>query len=423
MIMKNNNKTTALSPFALNKWLLVALWTLFIAAVMIFGIIRTRCEIKIHAGSAAHDAIERVLAVKHWSAARGGVYAPSSANTPNPHLAHVEERDIRTTDGRKLTLINPLLGIPWNERFSESRGADVRMTSLAPLRPENAPDEWESAALAELTGGKPEVREFTRVDGRPILRMMQPIFTDGTCVKCHENQGDAVGRVRGGVSVSLPMEPYNDRGFRKIIVRSAPFVMIWMIGLFIVLAGHRIASRAAARQDLAEKALGKKTEFQAALLSTMPAFIYFKDRQANYIMGSRALADLFGIGMADFPGRTDNDFYPPERAEFFRGSDLRVMESGKPAYNTTEPFIQPDGKRGWMLTSRAPFTNSRGEVEGVIGFSVDISTHKEALKALLLSESRLSSVVKTANEAIISIDSNGIINFWNQAAKRIFGYA
>ncbi|MCP4687859.1 MAG: PAS domain S-box protein, partial [Desulfobacterales bacterium] len=167
----------------------------------------------------------------------------------------------------------------------------------------------------------------------------------------------------------------------------------------------------------------EKAELHTALLTSMPAVFYIKDRRSNYITGSRTFADTLGIEVDDFPGKTDFDLYPKERAEAFRGWDRRVIETGKPVYNIQEPFTHPDGRKGWMLTSRAPYQNAGGEVVGLIGFSVDITNHKEALEALLLSESRLSSVVKTANEAIISIDANGVINFWNSAAKKIFGYA
>lgn len=45
-----------------------------------------------------------------------------------------------------------------------------------------------------------------------------------------------------------------------------------------------------------------------------------------------------------------------------------------------------------------------------------------ALMALHQSEARLRNMAASAQDAIIEIDARGIVNFWNQAAERIFGY-
>lgn len=47
---------------------------------------------------------------------------------------------------------------------------------------------------------------------------------------------------------------------------------------------------------------------------------------------------------------------------------------------------------------------------------------RHAEEILRQSEERFRAVAQTANDAIISADSNGIIIFWNQGAKKIFGY-
>lgn len=48
------------------------------------------------------------LVFRRWSAMQGGVYIPPSPNTPpNPYLEDIPKRDVVTTDGQKLTLVNP----------------------------------------------------------------------------------------------------------------------------------------------------------------------------------------------------------------------------------------------------------------------------------------------------------------------------
>jgi len=49
--------------------------------------------------------------------------------------------------------------------------------------------------------------------------------------------------------------------------------------------------------------------------------------------------------------------------------------------------------------------------------------NSRALESLEHSEERFRSVVETASDAVINIDSQGIISFWNKAAETIFGFS
>ncbi len=52
----------------------------------------------------------------------------------------------------------------------------------------------------------------------------------------------------------------------------------------------------------------------------------------------------------------------------------------------------------------------------------DITRRKQAEKALYESETRMRSITDSAQDAILMMDSKGLISYWNPAAERIFGY-
>jgi PAS domain S-box-containing protein len=58
----------------------------------------------------------------------------------------------------------------------------------------------------------------------------------------------------------------------------------------------------------------------------------------------------------------------------------------------------------------------------VIGTSQDITRRRHAEKSLRDSEARFRTLAESANEGIVSIDSRGMIVFWNGGAQDIFGY-
>jgi two-component sensor histidine kinase len=176
------------------------------------------------ARAAAKMAYEKDVVYRMWSSMHGGVYVPvSSYAEPNIYLKGVEDRDIETTEGKRLTLINPAYMNRQVHEIELSRtGSRGHLTSLRPIRPENAPDEWEREALEAMVTGREEYSGIREMEGREYMRYMRPLITEEACLKCHEQHGYRMGQVRGGLSVSTPMEP-----FRKAVEASTRAVWFW----------------------------------------------------------------------------------------------------------------------------------------------------------------------------------------------------
>ncbi|MGA9407744.1 MAG: PAS domain S-box protein, partial [Bacteroidota bacterium] len=62
--------------------------------------------------------------------------------------------------------------------------------------------------------------------------------------------------------------------------------------------------------------------------------------------------------------------------------DRSVIETGKPVLNREEYFIDAEGKRRWLLTSKLPLKDQRGKITGIIGIGHDITERKNAEEAL-----------------------------------------
>ena len=184
------------------------------------------------ARAAAGTAIEKDVVYRKWNAGHGGVYVPISPyGEPNIYLEGISDRDIETTDGKWLTLVNPAyMNRQVHEMELSRTGSRGHLTSLRPLRPGNAPDEWEREALQTMVSGN---EEFSGVqvleDGREYMRLMRPLITEDACLKCHEQHGYTVGQIRGGLSVSTPMEP-----FREAVSASARAIWSWHIITWII---------------------------------------------------------------------------------------------------------------------------------------------------------------------------------------------
>lgn len=84
--------------------------------------------------------------------------------------------------------------------------------------------------------------------------------------------------------------------------------------------------------------------------------------------------------------------------------------------------LRKDGSEFPVFISTSVIRDFNGEPIALIGISTDITERKKAEKALLESEIRMRSITDSAQDAILMMDANGLISYWNPAAERIFGY-
>ena len=89
------------------------------------------------------------------------------------------------------------------------------------------------------------------------------------------------------------------------------------------------------------------------------------------------------------------------------------------AYTGLEIVIErQDGSRVTALAHASALLDDRGELLGAMNVLVDITERKRTE----LAAARLAAIVESSEDAIVSKDINGIIETWNRAAQRLFGY-
>jgi len=229
------------------------------------------------ARSEARAYFDNAMAFRSWVAEHGGIYVPSdSAITPNKYLK-AQERDIVTLSGKRLTLMNPAYVIrALTENGSNRAGVYGHLTSLKPIRPENGPDLWEQKSLLSFDLGVEEVSEVVEIDGKPHLRFMRPVYTENSCLGCHEEQGYVIGDVRGGISITEPMDRYLAMELDKKFDTGISFFILWlvgMLGLFIksrqlkkrLAESERMAVQLVYARDEAHEADDAKSQFLATM--------------------------------------------------------------------------------------------------------------------------------------------------------------
>jgi PAS domain S-box-containing protein len=162
-------------------------------------------------------------------------------------------------------------------------------------------------------------------------------------------------------------------------------------------------------------------QFLETLLDTIPNPIFYKNREGVYQGCNRSFADWIGKTPEHIIGRTVEQLYSPELARRYRETDEQLFaQGGHQVYEFQLDNAQ--GERRDVLYHKATYSDAQGEIAGLVGVIVDITSRKRAEEALRESANRHRSITEVAQDAIITADSEGHIRFWNPAAQRMFGY-
>ena len=243
-------------------------------------------------------------AFRQWGTRHGGVYVhPDERTPPNPYLDHIPHRDLKTADGKDLTLMNPAYMMSQITReFEKLYGIKGRITSQILLNPNNAPDDWEVKALEKFDQGIPEIVERADINGKPYIRLMRPMVMVEGCVPCHGHLGFKVGDIRGGVSVSVPLERYfktMDKSKGTILVTHG---FVWFLGMGTISLFAIRAQRRETQKMQAEEAL-RASEFRFKnIFETSEVSIWNEDLSEIYLH----LEDLKAKGVDNLDDYLEN---------------------------------------------------------------------------------------------------------------------
>ena len=211
-------------------------WTALVLISLLWNWQWQNHDVRDLATEQARASFYKDIIYRMWNANRGGVYVEiNEDNLPNPYLTDLAQRDLTTTNGIHLTLINPaFMTRQAYEIGAEKYGLREHITSLNPIRPENAPDPWEIQALESFNEGTEEAVSMITIDGRPHLRLMRPLRTDQACLKCHAGQGYKLGDIRGGISVTVAMDPFQEAVSTDLRLLLVGHLIIWLLGLIAI---------------------------------------------------------------------------------------------------------------------------------------------------------------------------------------------
>jgi len=307
-----------------------------------------------------------------------------------------------------------------HEFQAPSNGVRAHITSLKPNRTEHSPDEWEAAALKSLEKGEKEVSSIEYLDGKPVMRLIGPLFTEESCLQCHASQGYKLGDIRGGISVSVPLESSWRESHQRILPLAMSHAGIWLLGVITLYAGtRRLGSRFVDEERQKPAVAASEDRYRQMFEGNRTVKLIVDPDTSAILHANQAASEFYGYSRDELKQMKIGDIDASISQKDFQ----QLASAGK---DQPGPLIcQHKRRSGEMLD--VEIHSSPLDLEGkrlLYAIIHDITDRRRAEKDLGEAQKKYHSLFESVTDAIIVFDSETLeIIDVNSAALRLYGYS
>ena len=170
---------------------------------------------------------------------------------------------------------------------------------------------------------------------------------------------------------------------------------------------------------------GVSVALKAQILENAPLIISFQDCEQNILWANRAYCEATGLTLKKLKGMKCYKAWGL-KALCLNCPVTIALKTGKPAEAELTPQNQenwPQSQGSWLSRAQ-PISDANGNLIGVIETAFEITKYEEAEREKLEeSEEKFRVIAESALDAVILIDDQGKVVYWNSSAEKIFGYS
>ena len=170
-----------------------------------------------------------------------------------------------------------------------------------------------------------------------------------------------------------------------------------------------------------EEALLKSERYYRSLIENSYDGITVLDQDGSMRYCSPSFARMTGHSPEELIGMSAFDFIHPD--DIARMTQVFLEEIENPRLNIESEFRYRHADGTWHFIEAVGHNLLEDEsVRGIVVNCRDITYKREAEMALRESESRFRTITDKAGDAIVMIDAEARVVFWNPSAEKLFGY-
>ncbi len=188
---------------------------------------------------------KQILLTRQWASDHHGLFILKRKGVEaNPYL---DLPTVTDASGQTYYLRNPAMITRELSSYATRDGLGFfRVTSLNPINPNNLPDAFEQEALLAFNQGVKEVLSQDEGEMGRVVRFIAPLKVTTSCLGCHERHGYNEGDIRGGLSISIPINWASElieRNIHSLVIIGVASILVVTVALFLMfesLIVHRI---------------------------------------------------------------------------------------------------------------------------------------------------------------------------------------
>ncbi len=172
-------------------------------------------------------------------------------------------------------------------------------------------------------------------------------------------------------------------------------------------------------QERAQEELRETTQLLGALVESSPVAIVTSDRDGLVTGWNPAAESMFGWRREEVLGKPPPHFVPDDPDGL---ASRERANKGETVTDAEAVRLRKDGTRVDVSYSKAPLRAADGAIVGTTAILTDITERKRAEEALSETTHALEAIVDSSPLAIVTLDDQGRVTRWSEAATRMFGW-
>jgi PAS domain S-box-containing protein len=153
-----------------------------------------------------------------------------------------------------------------------------------------------------------------------------------------------------------------------------------------------------------ETALRESEERLRLFIEHAPASLAMFDREMRYLSVSCRWLTDYNLGGRDLIGLSHYEIFP-EIPQFWKTAYRRAL-AGEVVRAEADRFERVDGSVQWLRWEVRPWRDQRGNIAGIVIFTEDVTSRKQAEEALRENQTRLEAVFATIPYGILEYDAD-----------------
>jgi len=182
---------------------------------------------------------------------------------------------------------------------------------------------------------------------------------------------------------------------------------------------YKIIVKDISERNKLEAQLFEEREQLRTIIDASPASIWFKDTKNNFIRVNKAAAEIANKNVGEIEGKSTQFIFPIESDKYY-ADDLEVINSGIPKIGIIESVTTGDSVK-WVRTDKIPWINVKGEIAGIIAFSLDITQQKQTEELLSQESNLLGSLLDNIPDRIYAKNLEHRFIIYNKALTNRWG--